>query len=87
MKFLKTFETLNESEPKIGSFVIAKPHRGRPGVENEIGVITHITGNIYYRIKYYSTGWDYFNMIRDIEYWSDDRNELKTILTAKKYNL
>ena len=95
MKYIKTFEQISEYKPEIGDYVIldTSPGTGIPEIYGtNVGKITNLLTSdkhatlvwIEYDdniepIKYYHYSW--------IKYMSKDKEELESMLAAKKYNL
>lgn len=99
MKYLKKYESIDES--KIGDYVICNDNNLEVGefIKNNIGQIINISYGIHYYIKYDNIPDDikkYFNdsmpdvrmMFREeVIHFSENKEKLKLLVTANKYNL
>ena len=101
MRYLKSFE-MNNDTPSNGDYVICDNCQlkvnniKREFIFNNIGIINNIDecGNyaiIYNDDDFYKNGnykyFTYFCELKDILYWSNDRNELDMILKSNKFNI
>jgi hypothetical protein len=86
----KIFENISE-QPKIGDFAIVEYEFKNSYTIGTIIAINH-DQNFPYRIEIKYTGLesgnftDVYNM-GEIFYWSSNKDELESVLQAKKYNL
>jgi len=87
----KIFENINE-KPKIGYYVLLDPkqfsYTGYEEYINNIGLITmiHGSGEIY-KIEFENIYKQINVRITKIKYWSENKEELETLIQAKKYNI
>jgi len=98
MRYIKTFENLNENEPKVGDYVIIQQDAVLDPYKiwqiKEIIPKEHFrTSNPYnYTLRYErwenDRNWKQIQVSRDyIKYWSNNKEDLKNIIEIQKYNL
>jgi hypothetical protein len=99
MKYIKNFESINENEPKEGDFVITNTGLELDQYVGKINKKLYDSGKCRYYVYYLNLpksisymvkfGDKYFTIFHreDIEYWSENEEELEDVLVAKKYNL
>ena len=96
MKYIKTYEFNNiKDEPQIGDYVVCNNERSIPSddeypIEDFIGKIIGIERSsikVFYKIEFEDVeDWWYF-YFQDILYFSSNKKDCETFITAKKYNL
>ncbi len=85
----KIFENINESEPKIGDYVICKTRSTdtiefKKYVDNNIGKIVD-NYLAYYYVKFKEK--TYIFTIGNILYWAKNKEDIEVLIQANKYNL
>jgi len=97
MRYIKKFENMS-NDPQIGDYIIVKSDMFMKGeysifLDNNIGIISDVQKNIVVVDFYNYPGYKndekssrVFN-IKEILYYSPNKQDLEAILVSKKYNL
>ena len=99
----KIYESINEGEPEIGDYVIIETNDDefKHYSNKYIGKIIEIEKNINPNPNFPNTKRDIFRVLfkdfdnkkremiwrYEIKYWSKNKEELETLIAAKKYNI
>ena len=93
MKYIKTYEEINQGTPEVGDFVLCDISRNTVTNDELYQAYTTTIGKIVtmddnnYEVYFDSIDdFDYFHN-SEIIYWSKNKSELEYVLNAKKYNL
>ena len=81
MKYLRTYESLSKP-PKVGDYVLIDYKT--LSNKNIIGQIDDISRNYYY-IQFVDEYSKY--TLNDLEFWSDNKEDLEILVNAKRYNV
>ena len=81
MKYLRTYESLSKP-PKVGDYVLIDYKT--LSNKNIIGQIDDISSNYYY-IQFVDEYSKY--TLNDLEFWSDNKEDLEILVNAKRYNV
>lgn len=93
MKYLKTYEELNNSSeyPEVGDYVIVDSDRDvLKNRTHQIAKIIRINDNMMLTYRYeirYDDGEEIYIGANEFAFCSDDKDELEAVLQSNKYNL
>jgi len=101
MKYIKTFENYNIGIPEVGDWVICEQSSVFADItefiSNNIGRIIDFESKSkieQYVVKYYNAKMIPFNdgftrniRIKEIKYWSNNKEDLEPYILANKYNI